>query len=461
MKQKKLFNTPFLILLLMAIGLLGIWGFKLVKDGAQKTSFSNKSQLIIVLDISKSMLAKDVNPSRINKAIACIKELVVSNNFSKIGIVNFSRTAVVEMPLTPDFGIIENTVKRLSDKLIENTSNANAALYLANLQFNTYEPDNKNILIITDGELHDNINDNTILYLNNNNIKLFANLIGTKEGAQIVDPTNNDFVKDPQGNMVTTKVDEEKMQQAVQATNGKIYFNNTGAEIAKMIVKENKQEKKQPIAIPWFGILALLILLAEVFIKILKPTKIKALPIIVLFGLFAQNVNAQLTQEQFTNEVVRNIETNQLSKALTLIDNNKLMQDNKILFYKAYILQQDQKYTDAISLLQPLKFEDEQFAIAAKYNTAAAHFALKNWEETIALCKNILSTNPNQQDAQYLLQKSILLRNEQQKQQRNGNEKNNKNSNQWNKLLRKLEEDDETLKRKNRVSKDQTGVRNW
>ncbi|HOK38044.1 MAG TPA: VWA domain-containing protein [Bacteroidales bacterium] len=232
-------------------------------------------ELIVALDVSNSMLAQDLKPNRLENSKRFIERLITKLSNDKLGIVVFAGEAFIQMPLTSDVKAARLFLSSISPEMINVQGTAiGSALELASKSFSGEEYISKLILLITDGESHEDNPTEIASMLKEKGIKVFCVGIGNPDGAPIPDKRGG-FKKDRQGNVVMTKLDEETLKQIAKLTDG-IYVRATNsADASDKIISEISTLQKGEIVdqifseyddkYQWF-ILAAIILLCVDFI---------------------------------------------------------------------------------------------------------------------------------------------------------------------------------------------------
>ncbi|KKQ10839.1 MAG: VWA domain-containing protein [Candidatus Babeliales bacterium] len=242
-------KTFFLCVAILAIFLAILqpqWGKK------EQNLMQEGRDLLILLDVSRSMLAKDLKPNRLEFAKLKIRDLVSKLAVDRVGLVIFSGTAFLQCPLTIDHAAFLTYLKSIDvESIASGTTSIESALQKA-LDVYTQIPDRKNklVAIITDGEDFSTNLGNVKTLAASNNIRLFALGVGTPEGAPI--PIFDNLGRqaghqtDESGQIVTTKLNEEKLREITQALNG-VYIRATyqDADVDQLvkIVKSFEKEK--------------------------------------------------------------------------------------------------------------------------------------------------------------------------------------------------------------------------
>lgn len=193
---------------------------------ANRTGQALGKDLFIAVDLSNSMNADDVQPSRLERSKFELLKLVEQLNDSRIGLFVFTSEAFLLTPLTYDKSALRLFVQQLNTSLIaDNGTSLNSVLDAATYKFSqTIYGDRfvKSILIITDGEDFSPLPDSTIEALNAQHINIFFLGVGTASGSRIPLATGG-FLKDKQGEEVVTKLNAVSMQSIIQQTTGQ-YF---------------------------------------------------------------------------------------------------------------------------------------------------------------------------------------------------------------------------------------------
>ena len=242
-----------------------------------RTVESQGREIVLVVDVSNSMLAEDVTPSRMARTRYAISRLVERMNKDRIGIVAFADEAEVLLPITGDYKMAESVTKRLSPELIaEQGTNIGKALEVALLSFtqNTQNTKSRVIILITDGEGHDQGSEAAIAQAKAQGAIICAIGIGTPEGTPL--KINGEIMEDNEGKMVVTKLGEPLLQQLSEATGG-IYTRsrNDSFGLEEIIARLDEMEATELSVMTfeeydeqyqWFLGAALLLLIIEMLI---------------------------------------------------------------------------------------------------------------------------------------------------------------------------------------------------
>lgn len=231
----------FLLLLLSFLFLIIALARPVIENKPIVVSQSSVS-IVVAFDISKSMMATDVYPNRFLFAKNKFYQLLSNLKNEKIGAIAFSSKGFLIAPLTSDYG----TVKYLVDNLSLDSISVFGSLVGQALEGTSKLLDGskeKTVLIFTDGCDSDNFQ-REIEFAKNNNIKVFIYAIGTKKGSAIDD--DGDILKDENGNIVITKLNENIKQLAFSTGGAYLEYSPQNDDIVKLLeaIREKSEARK-------------------------------------------------------------------------------------------------------------------------------------------------------------------------------------------------------------------------
>ncbi|HHL57639.1 MAG: hypothetical protein DRI88_09585 [Bacteroidetes bacterium] len=206
--------------------------------------------LMLVLDVSNSMLAEDIKPNRLERSKMAISSLIDKLEGDRIGIIIFAGNAYKQLPLTTDYGAAKLFLDAVDTKIVPSQGTAiGEAISMAAESFDDSEH-NKAIVVITDGENHEDDAIGAATEAYKNGIKVFTIGMGLPEGAPI--PLYNQygnqvgFKKDRKGQTVITKLNEDMLRQIAAAGSGSYArANNASSGLRKIFDDINEIEKKE------------------------------------------------------------------------------------------------------------------------------------------------------------------------------------------------------------------------
>jgi len=202
-------------------------------------------EVVIALDVSYSMLAQDVLPNRLERSKQLIYKLLEGMNNDKLGIIVFAGKAYTQLPLTSDYRAARMYISSINPKLIPQQGTAiGAAINMSMRSFTSREDIARSIIIITDGENHEDDAIGAAKEAREKGIQVSVIGMGTPEGRPIPIEGTNSFRKDKSGTTVISKLNEQMAREIAEAGGG-IYIRADNTSIAlKEIQKElNKAAK--------------------------------------------------------------------------------------------------------------------------------------------------------------------------------------------------------------------------
>ena len=269
-----------LILECLAILLLSI-GLANPKIGTELNSINREGvDIVFAIDVSKSMLAEDVAPNRLLRSKRIISEIINSLNSDRVGIVAYASQAIPQVPLTTDFASVKNFLQIIdTDMLSSQGTSIDSALNLAANFFDQNSETNRVLILLSDGEDHDDIPESLINLIIENNINLISIGVGQDNGSTIPIKVNgriDSYKKDSNGEVVITKRNSEILNKIANSSGGEYIDGNITEEALENVkVKLDKIDKsefetsqfveyKQQFQI--FILLALLFIIMDIFI---------------------------------------------------------------------------------------------------------------------------------------------------------------------------------------------------
>lgn len=207
--------------------------------------------IIIAIDVSNSMLAEDMKPSRIDKARQEVRGIINRLEGDRIGLVAFAGEAFIQCPLTLDYTAAEIFLDVVDVGLIPQQGTAiGDAIRKTNEAFETQERKHKVMILLTDGEDHTGQAIPEAEEARRQGIKIFPIGIGSVVGEPIpvLDRQGNrvGYKKDEKGEMIVTRLDEITLQKVALSTGGKYYHATAGEmELDKVYDEISKMEKKE------------------------------------------------------------------------------------------------------------------------------------------------------------------------------------------------------------------------
>ncbi len=203
-------------------------------------------ELMIVLDVSNSMLAQDIKPNRLEKAKMAISRMVEKLSNDKVGLIVFAGDAYVQLPITTDYSSAKLFLANINTEMmpVQGTS-IGAAIDLAARSFTPETDASRAIIVITDGENHQDDAVAAAKAAHEKGITIHTIGMGLEQGAPIPEQGNpGQFRKDAAGNVVISKLDEETLRQIAKAGEG-LYVRASNADVGlgQLMDEVNRMEK--------------------------------------------------------------------------------------------------------------------------------------------------------------------------------------------------------------------------
>ncbi len=200
-------------------------------------------EMMIVVDVSNSMLAEDFEPSRLERTKYAIDKLFEGLNQERVGVIVFAGEAKVQLPITSDYRMAQAFAKRISPNLVsEQGTSIGKALSMAMMSFAGDSDRSRAVILITDGETHDSNALTVAKQAAEMGVKIFTIGIGTPEGAPI--SINGDFIRDAKGEMVVSKLNESMLEEIASTTDAAyVRASKQSIGLEEIVQKVNELEK--------------------------------------------------------------------------------------------------------------------------------------------------------------------------------------------------------------------------
>jgi Ca-activated chloride channel homolog len=448
-----------LALLAFAIIILGTANFQM--PGKMENVQRKGVDVMFVLDVSKSMLAQDIKPSRLDKAKQLLTLLTEKLENDRIGLIIFAGRPYLQMPLTSDHGAARMYIQDASPDAVPTQGTVIAeALRMANAAFNSKERKYKSILLVSDGEDHDPEALKTAKELAQDGVMINTIGIGSPDGSPIIDPATGETKKDEQGNVVISKLNEAELQQLADATNGQyLRLDNVDDALITMTQQLESAEKKAmndaefidyKSYFQYFLAGAILLLLAEFFLaersrekkarSAARPARAAAVSgktavagqaaILLLLTLAAarpaaaQNPNTNIrsgNRYYKKQEIDKSLQ--QYQSAVQKAPTNPTANYNlgNAQFRKNDYDQAAKAYDATIQNSQDKTLKENGY-----YNKGVAMVKQKKLQESIDAWKQALKLNAGDTEARENLEKALTQQKQQQQQQQNNQQKDQK-----------------------------------
>lgn len=413
----------------------------------------NGIEALICLDISNSMLATDVAPSRLQKSKMLIENLVDHFTKDKIGLIVFAGDAYVQLPITSDYVSAKMFLQNIEPSLIQTQgTNIGEAINLASNSFTQQENIGKAIIVITDGEDHEGGAMEAAKEASEKGYKVFILGIGNTTGAPIP-VAGGGYLTDNTGNTVMTSLNEQMCKDIAAAGKGTyIHVDNTSTAQESLNNELSKMQKGDMESVvysefeevyQWFGLVVVILLILEViisetanpFFKKFSLYKKRNVTAVVMLLLCCLSANAQNSDRHYIRQGNRTFHQNvqespgkaevQYRKALTANPSN-----TQAMYNLGCALMAQNKDSLAMEMFQAsAKAETSKQRRAMSYhNMGVIMQKQQQYGPAIEMYKEALRLTPHDNETRY----NLVLCQRQQKQNQNQNQ-NNQNKNKDNK----------------------------
>ena len=206
--------------------------------------------IVFALDVSKSMLAEDMAPNRLEKSKQLVTQIINSLASDRVGIIAYAGKAFPQLPITTDYGSAKMFLQNMNTDMLSSQGTAiNEAIELSKTYYNGDEDTNRVLIIISDGEDHSTASSTVAEEASEEGIKIFTIGVGKLKGGPIPLKRRGvltGYKKDKNGETVITKLNEETLKQIAEAANG-VYINGKSTKKVVDIIKSelNKLDRSE------------------------------------------------------------------------------------------------------------------------------------------------------------------------------------------------------------------------
>ena len=394
-------------------------------------------ETIIAMDISNSMLAEDVVPSRLDRSKMMVENLVDHFSNDKIGLIVFAGDAFVQLPITSDYVSAKMFLSSIDPSMMATQGTDIArAIEMATHSFTQEEGIGKAIIVITDGENHEGGAVEAAEAAKDLGMRVYVLGVGSANGAPIPITGTGDYMKDRTGNTVMSALNEDMCKQVAQAGGGAyIHVENNSAAQQQLDNELDKLAKKETSTAVYsefdeqfqaVGILAILLLILEICIldrrnPLLKRVTLfgrkKAVAILLL--MMAMSASAQTDRQYIRqgNKLFRSGDYPNAEVAYRKAIEKNPKNPQAVYNLGNALMAQKKDSAAVVQFESASKLETNPLRKAKAYhNMGVVCQSHKMYGEAIEAYKNALRLNPNDDETRYNL---VLCKHQQQKQQQN------------------------------------------
>jgi Ca-activated chloride channel homolog len=236
--------------------------------------------IVFAVDVSKSMLAEDIAPNRIEKSKQLVTQIINNLASDRVGIIAYAGKAFPQLPITTDYAAAKMFLQSMNTDMLSSQGTAiDEAIKLAKTYYDDEDQTNRVLIIISDGEDHNNMASAIAEEASDEGIRIFTIGVGSAKGAPIPIKRNGiilNYKKDSSGETVITKLNEEVLIKIAEEANGQYINGNSTSDVVETIREIlNKMDKKEFEAkqfaeykdqFQWFLVLGIFFLCIDVFL---------------------------------------------------------------------------------------------------------------------------------------------------------------------------------------------------
>lgn len=414
------------LLLLFALGAL-IFALAGPRWGSQYQEVSRKGvDIMMLVDVSRSMLVEDVKPNRLERASREIIDFLKVVEGDRVGLAAFAGTAFVQCPLTLDYAALEMFLSALEPSIIPVPgTDLGTAIETGLSAFDDRTETDKVMLLITDGEDNENRGLEAARKAANQDIKIFVFGIGDPSGGPI--PAGKDqggFKKDKSGNLVLSKLDEKNLQDIAMETGGGyvrsiagdldldiLYFDGIKQKTKAQTLKSGKIKVYEE-HFNLFALAAFLLLLFEELLDDKRRARTKRkysfFTVFLVFGLSPWLCLTPASASETPDELYRQGRYEEAEQAYSRHDMDH-PKDIRFRYNRGCAAFQNGQYEEAAaafsSVIRRTELEDVRFKAA--FNMGNTAFKQGDYSSAALYYKRALADQPASEDARYNLELSL------------------------------------------------------
>ena len=236
--------------------------------------------VVFAVDVSKSMLAEDIAPNRLEKSKQLITQIINNLASDRVGIIAYAGSAFPQLPITTDYAAAKMFLQSMNTDMVSSQGTAiKEAIELATTYFNDEDQTNRILFLISDGEDHEGNIEDIAEQAAREGIRIVTIGVGTEKGGPIPEKRNGiitSYKKDNSGETVITRLGESTLQEIASAANGRYISGRVTSEVVDEVTEilqnmDKKEFESQQIAeyksqFQWLLALGLFFLLLDVML---------------------------------------------------------------------------------------------------------------------------------------------------------------------------------------------------
>ena len=422
------------VLLLFILGLL-IFALAGPRWGSSYQEVSQKGvDIMILVDVSPSMLVEDIKPNRLEQARREIIDFLRVVKGDRVGLVAFAGAAFVQCPLTLDYAALQLFLNALEPGLIPVPgTDLRPAIETGLSAFDFESATDKVMLLITDGEDNEGRGVDAARRADEKDVKIFVFGIGELSGGPIPDQEGKGgFKKDKEGKLILSKLNEDGVKAIAAQTGGRyvrsmagdldldiIYFDGIKSMTQAQTLKSGKI-KIYDERFTFFVLAALLLLLLEGLID--EKKKVTARFLSVILSIFVITYGSLSDSPAYAgedpDELYRQGNFAEAEKAYARYDMDH-PKDTRYRYNRGCSAYQNSDYKGATAAFSSVlrRTEDNQIRFKAAFNLGNTAYKMGGFESAAAYYRQALLVDPSSEDARYNMELALRAREKQKKEQ--------------------------------------------
>ena len=429
------------LLVLLSLGLM-LFALAGPRWGSHYEEVSQKGvDVVILIDVSPSMLVEDISPNRLERARREILDFIKVVQGDRVGLVAFAGGAFIQCPLTLDYAALEMFLSALQPDLIPVPgTDLGTAIETGMSAFDEKSATDRVIMLITDGEDNENQGIAAARRAAAKGIKIFVFGIGDIGGGPIPElDGSGGFKKDNQGKLILSRLEEAGLQDIASLTGGtyvrsvagdldldRLYFDGIKSRTVAQELKSGKIKVYEE-RFPLFVLAAFMLLLIEGFLD--DKYRLKAysgrksatglaLAVVIASGTISGFVPARSEAAASPDDLYRKGRFAEAEKAYARADMDN-PKDLRYRYNRGCAAYQNEDYQTAAAAFASVlrRSDDDKIRFKAAFNLGNASYRQKNFKAAADHFKQAIAVDPSSQDARYNLERSLRELQKQQAQQ--------------------------------------------
>tara|TARA_R110002072_G_scaffold174802_18_gene330575 strand:+ start:3379 stop:4416 length:1038 start_codon:yes stop_codon:yes gene_type:complete len=236
--------------------------------------------VVFAIDVSKSMLAEDIAPNRLEKSKQIVNQLLNKLGGDRVGIIGYAGSAFPQLPITTDYNAARMFLSAMNTEMVSSQGTAIAeAIELSKTYFDPENPTSKVLVIISDGEDHQGNATTISTEASNQGIKIISIAVGKASGGPIPIKRNGilqEYMRDSNGERVITRMEEDVLREVATKTEGLFLYGDITSDVVEEVSKflntldkeafDSVQFSEFKNHFQWFLGAALLLLFIDIFL---------------------------------------------------------------------------------------------------------------------------------------------------------------------------------------------------